>query len=164
MKTEELIEKIASRLHKKYGHDKDDLIQVGRIAAWKNEKNWKQELGMSRVRFMHMKIEYAIIEFIRCDGWTTRSQQKAGHKHIVSCDFDFSSVDMPPDESETIAFALARRLPDCLKTTFILYFLEQKTLKEVGNIVGLSESGVSLQIKKARQILRSEKNAIYKLT
>lgn len=65
--------------------------------------------------------------------------------------------DMPVDEvSPKVLQEMIRELPDGYRTVFNLYVFEDKSHKEIGNILGIKENSSASQLNRAKTILKKK--------
>lgn len=96
-------------------------------------------------------------------GWMTKIVINESLKFLKqSCHFEFSEVDSIPDieDNDTDAeldsdliFRMIRELPDGYRTIFNLYVIEEKTHKEIANMLGIKENTSASQLHRAKAML-----------
>lgn len=84
-------------------------------------------------------------------------------KRLVIADKEVEQVEVPGFANETIAqlsakeiMKLVQTLPDGYRTVFNLYVFEEKSHKEIGALLGISENTSKSQLHKAKELLKKK--------
>lgn len=67
--------------------------------------------------------------------------------------FVTEEIDKKIIKRDTINFLLSRLTPD-YRTVFVLFYIEDKTIKEIASILDITESAVKMRLKRAREKLK----------
>lgn len=82
-----------------------------------------------------------------------------GSKHLEFVEMSNEVIDMPDEPPNTdgvpsdIIYQMIRSLPDGYRTVFNLYVVEEKSHKEIANMLGIKESTSASQLHRAKAML-----------
>lgn len=88
---------------------------------------------------------------------------KKNHR-LTFVDFEPERMDQPEEEADTTGIApetihqMIRELPDGYRAVFNLYVIEEKSHKEIAELLGIKESSSASQLHRAKSILAARIN------
>lgn len=139
----------------------DELIQEGVMGAWCRLPAFDPGRGLKLSTFMEARIRGAILDFERSNDETTNrthtykvkvtslsheatdSQRRFGYDGCIEPVSNQAQAEIDYRNGLEGLEELIRPLLPLEKTVFRLRFIEDKTMYEIGNLVGLSESRIS---------------------
>lgn len=139
-----------------------DLVAVGMEAAWFAWKNYEAEKGWAFSTYAYTKIGAAMVDFRRTTDWGRRRRSKGSRpfkKAPIFVELKDLGAARSPDHAPGVLRAhdvrtALLRLPERLRKPLWLRYWEDRELKDIGKILGYTESNAHLTIKKALQRLK----------
>jgi len=134
--------------------DRKDLVQEIILQLWKSFDNYNEKFKISTWIY-RISLNVAI-SFYRKE-----NSRKRISNPITTDIFDFSDKEIS-DEKETnlgILHHIISELNDLNKALMLLY-LEEKSYKEISEIIGITETNVATKIGRIKSILKKEFNQL----
>ena len=134
--------------------DRKDLVQEIILQLWKSFDNYNEKFKIStwiyRISF-NMAISF----------YRKENSRKRISNPITTDIFDFSDTEIS-DEKETNLGILNRIISELndLNKALMLLYLEEKSYKEISEIIGITETNVVTKIGRIRSILKKEFNQL----
>lgn len=157
-----LVERVAKRVARRLPRSVsiDDLVGAGSLGLIDAVKRFSPERAPSFAAYAELRIRGAILDHLRSCDWlprTMRASVKRGESEaaVVSVDdrdgmgFDAFASSAPSapalldhrEQRAQLASAIAL-LPERTRRVLGLYYMEELTLKEIGEVLGITESRV----------------------
>jgi RNA polymerase sigma factor for flagellar operon FliA len=132
--------------------DVEDLKSAAYLGLVEAANRFNPNLGIAFTTFAYPRIFGAIHDYLREQGWFKRGDStpmmsldsSSDDKEYALKDLISSKIDSKIDESLEV---VTLDFDDQAKDIFKHYFVEEYSMKEVGDMIGLSESRVSQLIK-----------------
>lgn len=154
-----LVERVAKRVARRLpcSVSLDDLVGAGSVGLIEAVKRFDPERAPSFAAYAELRIRGAILDHLRAVDWLPRSMRasvKRGESEsaVVSVDdrsdgFDGFAASSPSPsmafearERQTRLAAAIAALPARTRRVLALYYIDELTLKEVGEVLGVTES------------------------
>ena len=123
-------------------HDADDIVQETLLRLWKRAEPFESEA--------HAKHWLIRVALNLC-----KNVFRAPWRKLTSLDeLDTAAVFDTPEQGALYAEVMA--LPEKYRTVLYLFYYEDYSVKEVAQLLGISESAVTTQLSRARQALKTK--------
>ena len=156
-----------------------DLIQEGMVGLIEAAPRYDESHGASFATYVAKRVRGAMLDSLRRDDWVPRSMRtkakKDGTEHelrmVIGFDDDLCNDDAPLDgsaeaglHSDPVVALTDSELSDELlsmldrrsQRLMRLYYLERLTMREIGVLLGVSESRISQLHRDALELCRKE--------
>jgi len=153
-----LVGRIANRLRRWYSWlEKDDLRSYAYLGLALAARRYDSRRAVPFANFAFRKALFLAIDQMRKDRLVTRSDSRAvGPTEPLPAETPDPRWRQPQDRMELRDFcnAMLARLPAPQRRLLIMYYGQQMTFREIGQVFGISEAAVCLRHKAAIQKLR----------
>ena len=123
------------------GIDLDDLIQAGTVGLLDALQRFDANAGASFSTFASQRIRGAMIDELRTRDWLPRSVRRNA-RAVDQCVHRLEQkLGRPAEQREQLTAAI-ETLPEREKLLLALYYQEELNLKEIGAVLGVTESRV----------------------
>jgi RNA polymerase sigma-70 factor (ECF subfamily) len=130
--------------------DCEDIVQETFLKLWKNRKSL--ELNRSFRNFLVTSVKNACIDFLR-----RQDTESSGRERLVMNHTDESSEELfAVAELEQMLDAALAKLPEPVRTVFMMNRFEEKTYSEIAETQQISVKTVEAYMTKALKLLRAE--------
>ena len=132
--------------------DRKDLVQEIILQLWKSFDNYNEKFKLSTWIY-RISLNVAI-SFYRKE-----NSRKRISKPITTDIFDFSDTEISNEKETNLAVLkqMISKLNDLNKALMLLY-LEEKSYKEISEIIGITETNVATKISRIKSQLKKEFN------
>jgi len=168
-----MAEQLAARLRRRYTWVRqDDLHSYALLGLSMAAEAFDPDRNVPFAKYASHKAFFWAVDEMRRDGLVRRKTAKPLPKTFslgTLADSDGTSVPDPPDaraglaqtrlEARDFCAVLLRRLPERDRKILLLHYADQMTFREVGRVLGVSESAICLRHKALMGKLRRLANA-----
>ena len=123
-------------------HDADDIVQETLLRLWKRKEPFESE--------MHAKNWMIRVALNLCKN-VFRAPWR---KHAPLDELDAAAVFDTPEQGELFAEVMA--LPEKYRTVLYLFYYEEYAVKEIAQLLNITESAVTTRLSRGRQALKSK--------
>lgn len=143
--------------------DIEEIRSAAYLGLVEAATRYKPELGIKFTTFSYPRIFGAIHDYLREQGWMKRGEYETMHSLDAICAAEGESKDCvlkdtiaakPKDDTEECFEVITLKLDDQGKKILKTYFIDEYSMKEVGERFGVSESRISQLIKSYRDRIR----------
>lgn len=124
--------------------DVEELKSAAYLGLVEAASRYNPEVGVAFSTFAYRRVFGAICDYLRELGWGPKTSQ------MENCDM----LEGEPERNDSFLEVVSADLNDQAKQILRLYFVENYSMKEVGNKFSISESRVSQLIKYYKQRIR----------
>jgi RNA polymerase sigma factor (sigma-70 family) len=141
--------------------DIEELKSAAYLGLTEAANRFKPELGLSFTTFAYPRIRGAIIDYLRELGWDKRSNSIQVVSLDAPDDEGHSLADAVPakakkDEGKDVLDFISVRFGKQVETVLRNYFIDEMSMKEVGQKFGVSEGRISQLIKQYKDRIREQ--------
>ncbi len=123
-------------------HDADDIVQETLLRLWKRSEPFESE---AHARHWLIRVALNLCKNVFRSPW---------HKAVPLEELEAAAVFDTPEQGELYAEVMA--LPEKYRTVLYLFYYEEYSVKEIAELLGVSQSVVTTRLSRARQTLKSE--------
>lgn len=143
--------------------DIEDLRSAAYLGLVEAANRFNPDMGVCFSTFAYPRINGAIIDYLRDQGWMKRGETS----HIISLDApvadnevcvlgDTIAAKEEVTDQEEILEVISLNLDNQAKEVLRHYFIDELSMKEVGERFGVTEGRISQLIKEYKQRIRSD--------
>lgn len=163
----EIAGKVASRLMRRYRWlPREDIKSYAYLGLAQAAQKYDDSRGVPFVCYALTKATFLAVDQMRKDGMLTRKDRPKGDQDAVSLSVELPDPGARKAHDRVIArdllTSLIKKVPDRDRKLIMMYYTEHMTMKEIGQVFGISESAVCLRHKalmnKLRRMVNTSKN------
>ena len=121
-------------------HDADDIVQEALLRLWKRAEPFESE---AHAKHWLIRVALNLCKNVFRAPW---------RKHKPLEELETAAVFDTPEQGALFAEVMA--LPEKYRTVLYLFYYEDYSVKEVAQLLGISESAVTTRLSRARQTLK----------
>lgn len=125
--------------------DVEDVVNEVFFLAWRYKNTLRDKL---KVRSWIFSIAKNVLKVYK-------NNIKKHKSRFSEVDGDLFYSNNPNDEDLSFVLELIEKLPDKYRDVFVLFYIEDKSVKEISEILNISESNCKIRLMRAREKLRS---------
>lgn len=126
-------------------HDVDELISEIFFLAWKYRSTLRDK---SKVKSWIFSITKNVLR-------AYKNNIKKHNSRFIEVSDSYIYAGYPNSKDLNFVLDFVERLPEKYRDVFILFYVEDKSIKEISEILGISESNCKIRLMRARKKLRN---------